>query len=55
MLNTKIEKEEIKKWLKGISALNMALSMVGEEGVEISPDAEYVIGQLIDIISNVAA
>ena len=50
-----IDKEELAKWLKGLSTLSLALAMAGEDGIEASPEADYVISRILDAIATMAA
>lgn len=51
-LETTIDKEELVKWVKGTSALSTALAVMGEAGSEVPPEANYVIGQILNMIAN---
>lgn len=51
-LETTIDKEELVKWVKGTSALSTALAVMGETGSEVPPEADYVIGQILNMIAN---
>ena len=51
-LKTTIDKEELMKWINGTSALSEALAVMGEAGSEVPPEADYVIGQILNMIAN---
>lgn len=51
-METTIDKEELVKWVKGTSALSTALAVMGEAGSEVPPEANYVIGQILNMIAN---
>lgn len=54
-MDVMIDKEELEKWLKGLSTLSLALAMAGEDGIEVSPEADYVISRILDAIATMAA
>ena len=53
-MDVMIDKEELPKLLKGVSSLSLALAMMGEQGVEVSPEASYVISRILDAIATMA-
>ena len=53
-MDVMISKEDFQEWIKGLSALSLALATMGEQGIEVPPEANYVISRILDAIATMA-